>query len=251
MENELVSMAVNFSGPFISIYNPLNQSGGYRSGGSTSKSYNSSLILKGYNYEGLKFEAQKLERFLLTNSRVSDVDITGTGRWWQSSDQFNYTISIDRKKLAQFNANVSDLVREIRSSCGGSGTNIMFGGDEIEMSVKYSDYEEFNVRDLLDKTVISGNTSFRIRDIAEIKKEALMNEISKEDQSYTRYVRYDYNSSTKQANEFLNSIKKQLPLCNDENSHRSHIYYIFPFFYCCRSTTTRNSLYSELSARKI
>jgi len=212
MENELVSMAVNFSGPFISIYNPLNQSGGYRSGGSTSKSYNSSLILKGYNYEGLKFEAQKLERFLLTNSRVSDVDITGTGRWWQSSDQFNYTISIDRKKLAQFNANVSDLVREIRSSCGGSGTNIMFGGDEIEMSVKYSDYEEFNVRDLLDKTVISGNTSFRIRDIAEIKKEALMNEISKEDQSYTRYVRYDYNSSTKQANEFLNSIKETYPL---------------------------------------
>ncbi|MBU4487022.1 MAG: efflux RND transporter permease subunit, partial [Candidatus Delongbacteria bacterium] len=158
MENELVSMAVNFSGPFISIYNPLNQSGGYRSGGSTSKSYNSTLILKGFDYEGLKSEAQKLESYLLSNSRISDVDITGTGSWWRSSDQFSYTINIDRRKLAGYNVNVSDLVREIRSSCGGSGTNIMFSGEEIEMTVKYADYQKFNIKDLLDKTISYGST---------------------------------------------------------------------------------------------
>ncbi|HQO08880.1 MAG TPA: efflux RND transporter permease subunit [Clostridiales bacterium] len=212
MENELVSMAVNFSGPLIYIRNPLNQSGGYRSGGTTSKTYNSTLVLKGYDYEGLKREALKLEKFLGTNSRIGDVDITGTGSWWQSSDQFSYTIKIDRKKLANYNVNVSDLVREIRSSCGGSGTNIMFAGDEIEMNVKYSDFEHFNVKDLLDKTVIAGNASFRIKEVAEIRKEALMNEITKEDQSYTRYVRFDFNSSSKQADEFTNSIKENYPL---------------------------------------
>ncbi|MCG2759672.1 MAG: efflux RND transporter permease subunit, partial [Candidatus Delongbacteria bacterium] len=212
MENELVSMAVNFSGPFISIYNPLNQSGGYRSGGSTSKSYNSTLILKGFDYEGLKSEAQKLESYLLSNSRISDVDITGTGSWWRSSDQFSYTINIDRRKLAGYNVNVSDLVREIRSSCGGSGTNIMFSGEEIEMTVKYADYQKFNIKDLLDKTISYGSTNFRIKEIAEIRKESVMNDITKEDQSYTRFIRYDYNSSTKQANEFLNSVKVTYPL---------------------------------------
>jgi hydrophobic/amphiphilic exporter-1 (mainly G- bacteria), HAE1 family len=152
MENQLVSMAVNFSGPFINVRNPLNQSGGYRSGGTTSKSYNSTLILKGYDYEGLKSEAQKLERYLVSNPRISDVDITGTGSWWRSSDQFSYTISLDRKKLSAYNANVTDLVREIRSSCGGSGTNVFFNSEEIEMTVKYSDYKEFNIKDLMEKS---------------------------------------------------------------------------------------------------
>jgi hydrophobic/amphiphilic exporter-1 (mainly G- bacteria), HAE1 family len=212
MENQLVSMAVNFSGPFINIRNPLNQSGGYRSGGTTSKSYNSTMILKGYDYEGLKTEAQKLERYLVSNPRISDVDITGTGSWWRSSDQFSYTISLDRKKLSAYNANVTDLVREIRSSCGGSGTNIFFNSEEIEMTVKYSDYKDFNIKDLMDKVVKTGSSDFRIKDIAEIKKEAVMNDISKEDQNYTRYVRYDYNSSAKQAAEYVSSIKKTYPL---------------------------------------
>jgi HAE1 family hydrophobic/amphiphilic exporter-1 len=212
MENELVSMAVNFSGPFISIRNPLNQSGGYRSGGTTSKSYNSTLILKGYDYDGLKDEAVKIEKYLLANPRISDVDISSTGRWWGSSELFNYTIRIDRRKLAAYNVSVSDLVREIRSSTGGSGTNVFFGGEEIEMSVKYSDYLDFNVRQMMDKIVRSGSSEFRLRDVTEIVKEPVMNSISKEDQSYTRNIRYDYNASTKQSNEFLNSVKENYPL---------------------------------------
>ncbi len=212
MENELVSMAVNFSGPFISIYNPLNQSGGYRSGGTTSKSYNSTILMKGFDYEGLKTEAEKLERYLKDNPRISDVDISGTGRWWNSSDLFNYTIKIDRKKLASYYVSVTDLVREIRSSTGGAGTNVFFGGEEIEMSVKYSDYKDFNVRQLMDKVIKSGSSEFRIKEVAQITKEPVMNSISKEDQSYTRYIRYDYNASTKQTSEFMNTVKETYPL---------------------------------------
>lgn len=212
MENELVSMAVNFSGPFISIRNPLNQSGGYRSGGSTSKSYNSTLLLKGYDYDGLKTEAEKLEKYLSSNSRVSDVDISGTGSWWRSSDQFSFVVNIDREKLAKYNVSINDLVREIRSSTGGSGTNVFFGGEEIEMSVKYADYKEFNVKDLFDKTVRTGSSQFRIGDVAEIIKEPVMNDISKDDQNYTRYIRFDYNASSKQVSEFTNSVKDTYPL---------------------------------------
>ncbi len=212
MENELVSMAVNFSGPFISVRNPLNQTGGYRSGGTTSRSYNSTLILKGYDYDGLKEESQKLARYLSSNPRISDVDISSTGRWWGSSELFNYVIRIDRRKLAYYNVSVTDLVREIRSSTGGSGTNIFFGGEEIELSVKYSDYLDFNVRQLMDKIVRSGSSEFRLKDVTEIVKEPVMNNISKEDQSYTRNIRYDYNASTKQSEEFRNSIKENYPL---------------------------------------
>ncbi|MFA7123540.1 MAG: efflux RND transporter permease subunit, partial [Candidatus Delongbacteria bacterium] len=200
------------SGPFISIYNPLNQSGGYRSGGTTSKSYNSTILMKGYDYDGLKTEAEKLDVYLSSNPRVSDVDITGTGSWWRSSDMFNYTIRIDRRKLASYNVSVSDLVREVRSSTGGAGSNVFFGGEEIEMSVKYSDYEDFNVRQLMDKVIRSGSSEFRIKEVASVTKEPIMNSISKEDQSYTRYVRYDYNASTKQTSEFLNSVKETYPL---------------------------------------
>jgi len=38
MEENLISMAVNFSGPRISVWNPLNPSGSYNAGGTTSKS---------------------------------------------------------------------------------------------------------------------------------------------------------------------------------------------------------------------
>ncbi|MBU4485391.1 MAG: efflux RND transporter permease subunit, partial [Candidatus Delongbacteria bacterium] len=61
-------------------------------------------------------------------------------------------------------------------------------------------------------SVAKRNEYFRIKEIAEIRKESVMNDITKEDQSYTRFIRYDYNSSTKQANEFLNSVKVTYPL---------------------------------------
>ncbi len=212
MENELVSMAVNFSGPFITVRNPLNQTGGYRSGGTTARSYNSTLIMQGYDYDGLKREAEKLQTYLRSNNRISDVDIAGTGSWWRAADQFSFLVALDRKKLARHNAGVSDVVREIRSSTGGSGTNVFFGGDEIEISVKYSDYRDFNVKDLFNKTVRSGSTEFRIGDIAEIKKEPVMSDISKRDQNYTRYIRFDYNASSRQVTEFQNSIRENYHL---------------------------------------
>ena len=212
MENELVSMAVNFQGPFISIRNPLNQSSSYRSGGTTSKSYNSTILLKGYNFDALKVEAKRLEKYLLSNKRVSDVDISATNRWWRSSDLFNYTINIDRKKLAEYDINVRDLVYEILASSGSRGRNIMFNDDEIELNIKYSDYEEFNIKDLMDKIIYSRGIGFRLKEIADIRKIPVMSEIGKEDQSYTRNIRYDYNSSSKQVERFKNSVLDTYPL---------------------------------------
>ncbi|MBN2790625.1 MAG: efflux RND transporter permease subunit [Candidatus Delongbacteria bacterium] len=212
MENEMVSMAVNFQGPFISIYNPLNSSSSYRSGGTTSKSYNSTLRLKGFSYEGLKEEALKLEKYLLSDRRVSEVDIAATNRWWRSSDMFNYTININRRKLADYDINIRDLVFEILASSGSRGRSILFNEEEIEMNIKYSDYDEFNIKDLMDKIIYSQGRGFRVKEIAEIKKFPVMSEIEKEDQSYTRYIRYDYNSSSKQVEQFKTSIEETYPL---------------------------------------
>lgn len=207
MEEELVAMAVNFQGPFISVYNTLNSSSSYRAGGTTPKSYSGNVTVRGYNYEDLKKNSETLKEYLLSNSRISDVDINGTANWWRSTDLFNFVFEINREKLSRYNTTVQMVMNFIRSNISGTYPyRMLIGGQETPYTVKYSDYKDFNVTQMKDLIFTFGFKSFRLQDIGKIVKEPVMSEIVKEDQAYTRIVKYDYRGTQKSASKFKDHL---------------------------------------------
>lgn len=209
MEEELVAMAINFQGPFISVYNPLNSSGSYRAGGTTSKDYSNTVLVKGYSYDELKDQATILQNYLLDNRKIDEVDINGTRGWWSASDMFNFVFKINREKLASFNTTVNDITWFIRSSIGGSlARKLILKSKETDYSVKYSDYKEFNVDQLKDLIYYYGSQFFRLNEVADIEKEPIMKDIYKEDQAYTRYVKFNYRGTSRNAAKFQDELVK-------------------------------------------
>jgi HAE1 family hydrophobic/amphiphilic exporter-1 len=203
MEAKLVSLARNFAGPRISVYNPLNPSGSYRAGGSTSKRLSSNFAVKGFSYEELKREAEVIANVLEQNSRVSETDINSTGRFWRQVTLFNYIFDIDRESLGKFKTSVRDILNYIMVNVGGSASDkINLNSDEVDLSIKYSDYNDFTAEELRDLKYEYGNKPFKIGDTGSIVKKEVMSEITKEDQSYKRIVAYDYRGSSKAANKF-------------------------------------------------
>jgi len=213
MEEELISIAHNFSGPRITVRNPLNTAGGYSAGGTTSKSFSNRILMKGYSYNELKKNAEQLEKYLRKNRRINDVDINATSGWWRSNDLFNYIFEINRKKIAEFNTSISNVYYFIRSSIGGSyPSQMVIGGTEASYSVKFSDYKDFNVDQLKDLVYKFGEKDFRVKEIGDIVKTPMMNEITKEDQAYTRLIKFDYRGTSKNANKFETKLIDTYPL---------------------------------------
>ncbi|PID26852.1 MAG: hypothetical protein CR982_07975 [Candidatus Cloacimonadota bacterium] len=203
MEAKLVSKARNFAGPSITIYNPLNPSGSYRAGGTTTKQLSNRFTVKGFSYEELKKEAKNISDLLKSNSRVSETDINGTSRFWSQTTLFNYVFNIDRESLAKFKTSVRNIVQYVKINIGGSSQdNININNSEVDLSVKYSDADNFTAAQLKDLDFSYGNKPFKIGNTGTIEKERVLSDITKEDQSYSRIVAYDYRGSNKAANKF-------------------------------------------------
>lgn len=213
MENNLVSKARNFAGPGINIFNPLNQSNSYHSGGTTREFYTNQIKIKGFSFDELKKQALILKNYLLESGKVDDVDINYVG-WYSSKDMFNFTIKLDRKKLAQFGISIANLAYFISANISGSyPLKTIIDGTEVPYLVKFSDYQDFSVTDLEDLIYKYGNHFLRIKSIVKIEKEAVLPFIYKENQAYTRTIAFNFKGSSKMAGRFQNKVMDtyQLP----------------------------------------
>ncbi|MBN1969213.1 MAG: efflux RND transporter permease subunit [Candidatus Delongbacteria bacterium] len=227
MESELVSIARNFAGPFISIYNPVNPNGGYRAGGTTGKQLSYQFAITGYSYDELKNEAKILSDAMVQSGKVSEVDINSTGNFWRSTTLFSYIFDIDRESLGRLKTNVSDILRYVMINIGGGSTKkINFAGEESDVSIKYSDYKEFSADNLKDLNYDYTTRPFRIGNTGHIEKKEVMSEITKKDQSYKRILAFDYKGSSKAAEKYKSDILENYKLPTGFAFDTSQNYYM-------------------------
>lgn len=212
MEAALIGMAHNFQGPGIGIYNSLNPSGGYNAGGSTSKNYSNTVTIKGYNFDRLKAQAVKMGDYLLQNSRIKEINVNSTNRWW-NPEMFNFVFKLDREKIAGYDVTVRDVVWFVLANISGVyPTPQLIGSKEVPTSVKFADYKDFNVRQLKDLVYPYSQNSFRLGQVGDFVKEQVLPSITKENQAYVRMVRFDYQGSEKQSSEFQENLIATYPL---------------------------------------
>lgn len=210
MREKLKAFATNFGGVRVSIYGFGPSFGG--GGGTTS---NFSVTLQGYNYSELKKLSEELADFLQhANKRVQNMD-TNSSSWWKSDRLFEYEIVFDRDKLATFQTDIFTVIgqvyQKLQTQQGSFEHKI--GKEEFTILVKDEGHEDFTIEDLRELVVSNrSGAQLKLSQVSSITKQEILPEINREDELYTRMVKFDYRGSYKKGKRFVDGMKKVFPL---------------------------------------
>lgn len=210
MREKLKAYATNFGGVRVWVIGFGPSFGG--GGGTTS---NFSVTLQGYNYSDLKQLSEELAGFLQqANKRVQNMDTNSSG-WWKSDRLFEYQIMFDRDKLAVFQTDIATIIgqvyQKLKTQQGGFEHKI--GKEEFTILVKDEGHAEFSIEDLRELVVMNrAGAQLKLSEVATILKQEILPEIIREDELYTRMVKFDYRGSYKKGKRFVDGMKEVFPL---------------------------------------
>ncbi len=202
LKNYLSSYATRLGGLNVSVYGfgP----GFSNSGGSFS---NFSVIAKGFNYIKTKELAEEFRKVISRNPRIDNVDIDKSEFYW-AKDIYEIIATINRKKLANYNISVTDLIQSVSKNTAGSLNLNTFhiDNDEVKYIVKFSNYKNIQL-DELKNIIITGNEGsiFKIKDVIDFEVRKVLSSINRENQQYVRYITFDYKGPYKYGNKFVKS----------------------------------------------
>jgi len=189
LKGELTAKAINLGGLDWSIYgvgrgfsNALYA--GYK---------NSHILLDGYNYDQLYSYAELLRKNLLKNPRIQEVDITGPGNYWQTSNVHEYYIRFNPEAFGMYNVTIDDFYRFLLDQTARIPLPPVYNREELQQVVMVSDKAgKYNVWDLKNNPVMIGDRMVKLQSIASIEKRNTGNDIYKYDQQYRLDVAYDF-----------------------------------------------------------
>ena len=188
LKEEITSKAISLGGLDWSVYgvgrgfsNQLYS--GYK---------NSRITLEGYNYDELYRYAELLQEKLSENSRVKDIEISGsTG--WRSSTLYEYFIAFDKKGFGLNDVHVSQFYSFLKDKVYRSGLGPVYLNGELQPVSLVSDaYGQFNVWDLNNRPIQIGEKQFKLSNFGGLDKQKSGNQVHKTNQQYQLVVAYDF-----------------------------------------------------------
>ncbi len=208
LKNDAIYLAARTGNSNISV-SGFGQ-GYYSGGGGGGGSY--SYKLTGYSYDDLLRVAQDIKRRLEKNPRVRDVNINATG-FYGRSDLFQYKLEPNDGKLYRIGLTRQALVQTLMPEINPTAAygRVQFGGKQVYLMGRIAHQEHAHSR-LMIKTRRTGNVIYDLNEVATLKKEGVMSQITKEDQSYVRYVRFNYIGPYQYGKGLAKTVLKELPL---------------------------------------
>ncbi|WP_069130063.1 efflux RND transporter permease subunit [Rhodohalobacter halophilus] len=169
------------------------------------------ITLHGFSYDELLLLAEDIAARMKRNPRVQEVDIHSVG--WGANDLFQYVLNLDEELMAMKDLDRRSVLDAIQLDV--NPTNIR-GQVELEgermyligANIAQTQYEE----DFLEQARRSNNRLFKINEIADLTRERTMNQIIREDQSYSRTLRVDFLGPPRLANNFIESVLDEVPV---------------------------------------
>ena len=188
LKEELTSKAISLGGLDWSVYGVGR--GFSNAIGGDYKSEN--IVLEGYNYDQLYQYAEELRAELLKNSRIKEVDITGTSGW-NVSALHEFNLEIDKEKFALNQVPLSDFYRFLSTRANGRELNPVFMDGELQPVRLVSDKNDrFNAWDLKNEPVRLDKNFMKLSGIGEITKKKTGNDIYKHNQQYRLVAAYNF-----------------------------------------------------------
>ncbi|HUF28219.1 MAG TPA: efflux RND transporter permease subunit [Gemmatimonadaceae bacterium] len=157
---------------------------------------NYSVKILGYNYETVHEIAEGLADRLTRFTRIRDVDINSSGRYFSRNKATEVVLRIDRERLGMHELTVQDLVRQVAAATRGqSGGSVptRIGGDELRLDVKYAGFERLDMIELENVLIpVPRGGAVRLGEVARVDERFLPAQITREDQQYQRIVSYEF-----------------------------------------------------------
>ncbi len=169
------------------------------------------ITLRGFSYDELLLFAEDIAARLKRNQRVTEVDIHSVG--WGRNDMFQYVLNLDEERLAMKGLNRRELLEAIQLDVNPVNTRGMveLNGERLYLigsNTGQSNYEE----DFLDRARRSGDRFFKISEIADLSRERTMNQIIRENQSYSRTLTVDFLGPPRLASSYIESVLDEVPV---------------------------------------
>jgi HAE1 family hydrophobic/amphiphilic exporter-1 len=194
IKEQMVAYSLTFTGADVYVrgFGPS-----FYGGGGSPPQYTIQIL--GYNFERVRDIAEDLGRRLTRLSRVNEVDTNSSGRFTRDKAR-EFTVTIDRSRLARYDMSVQDLVNQLRSATAGTTGRqfLKVGGEELLYEVKLQDVSEMDVLALRETLVVTPDgRGVRLGDVVEIAQRDVLATIHRENQQYERTVAYEFRGPPK------------------------------------------------------
>ena len=169
------------------------------------------ITLRGFSYDELLFLAEDIATRLKRNQRVKEVDIHSVG--WGRNDMFQYVLNLDEERLSLKDLNRRNVLDAIQLDVNPANSFgvIELAGERLYLmgsNQAQTQYEE----DFLDRSRLSGTKMFKISEVASLTRERTMNQIIRDNQSYSRTLTVDFLGPFRLASNYIESVLDQVPV---------------------------------------
>ncbi len=178
--------------------------------GGSSSSY--SIRLSGYSYDELYELAREIERRLVKNRRVREVDVNSTS-FYSRTDFHQYVLELDNEKILSRGLNRAELIQGLSLDLNPQNSfgKVEFGGQEMYLMAR-NEADDFYEEDLMENIRETNTSSFDLASFGTIKKEKALTEIRRRDQSYFRTVTLDFLGNYRMGRDFIEKTLETVPV---------------------------------------
>ena len=212
LKQELTGLATNLAG--IGVYIAGFDQEPYWYNPDTGSFLAYSIQIKGYNYERLLVVANELKKSLLNHRRIKEVEIDTSNRYRGGKEKY-FAFRLDRSKIKKYKIKyplyevlyqVASYIQEKTST-----QKLKLDDKELTVEIKVHDVKDIELDDILNKEFVTfDGIPFRIEDVVNIELTTQKGGISRENQEYIAFVKWDYLGSNKAADRFHKTVYKNL-----------------------------------------
>jgi len=215
VKDEMVGMATRYAGVSINV-SGFDQDPYYSSGLNYGPSYNSGIHLFGYNYDELGRIGEEIARIAQRHPRVEEAMVTAGGQQYYRAVGSELVLSIDRDKLTPHGVSVDLVIGQIGSLVRGNTSQLRgfkVGPEEWILRVKNSGVDRRTLQDVLDEPLRGVSArGVRLRDVLNVDMRVVPGMITRDDQRYDRWVRWEYRGSSRARTNYEEGIFESLQL---------------------------------------
>ncbi|MBO5026250.1 MAG: efflux RND transporter permease subunit [Bacteroidaceae bacterium] len=201
LENKVIGRLITIGGADWSTY------------GVSSRGFSNSLNLQyransieiaGYDYNRLYRFAEEICQKLKENSRVTDITIETPGHEHQEDELY---MEYDKQMLATDSVNVNDLYRSLSSILAEHDMGrYKTKGRKTDIILRPKQYEDFDLWQLDNSFIKSGNRDIRVSDFMTINRREAKNCIPRKNQEYVLKVAFNVLGSYNYTSKYIRNI---------------------------------------------
>ncbi len=201
--DQMMAYATNFAGPSISV---SCEGRGFSSPSGAPTFGSQTISVSGYNFDRVREYAQDIAQRLAYQTRVQNIDISGTGNGRQKLIQL--VVDPDRQRLALHNLSVQQFMQQVNAATAGNAAQapLNVGGEDLMFNVKLKGFNTLTTNALGDVTFTTNGSTVRFGDLARVEEQQTPSDITRKNQQYHRNVTYDFRGPAKLADRVRKGI---------------------------------------------